>query len=226
MQRFELEVSVREAKGKGAARQLRARGTVPGVLYGSGVDTLSVSVEGQKLERVLRGGMNALIDLKGEKPIAGKLALVKDVQRDPISQRLLHCDLYSVDTKKKISVAVPIHIEGRAPGVEAGGILNLVSHDLEVSCLPLAIPDRITVDISKLNIGDMVRLGEIALPEGAEPVAEASQALVTVSAPKVEEEPAEAEAEAAEGAEEAAPAAEGAEEKPAGGERKEEGGGE
>ncbi len=223
MQRIELEVSVRDEQGKGPARRLRAEGSVPLILYGTGVDALPLSVPGMILERILRSGANALINLKGAAEVQGKLVLVKEIQRDPLSQNLVHCDLYAVDTKKKLQIEVPLHIEGKAPGVELGGILNILSHELAVSCLPLAIPDRIVVDVSKLEIGDTLRLSEITLPEGSEAVLEASQVLVTVTAPRVEEEET-AEAEEVEG-EEGAPAvasAEGDEDKGSGEAQKQE----
>ena len=199
MQRLDLEVSLREAGGKGPARRSRAQGNVPAVLYGSGVDSLPLSVEGQFLERVLRSGANALIDLKGAKEVAGKLVLIKEVQRDPLSQKLLHCDLYAVDLKKRTHVLVPIHIEGQAPGVELGGILNTLVRELEVSCLPLSIPENITVDVSQLQIGDSIRLADLTLPEDAEALAEETLAIVTVTAPRVEEEPEPEEGEVVEG---------------------------
>ena len=204
MQRLELEVKARETGGKGPARRVRASGGVPAVLYGTGVASLPLTIEGQTLERVLRSSSNALIDLKGAKGVKGTLALIKEVQRDPLSQKLVHCDLYAVDTQKRIHVSVPVHIEGKPPGVELGGILNTLVRDLEVSCLPLAIPDRITVDVSELHIGDTVRLSEISLPEGAEAIAEETLPLVTVTAPRVEEEAAPEEAEEEAAAEEAA----------------------
>ncbi|MFQ5513279.1 MAG: 50S ribosomal protein L25 [Myxococcota bacterium] len=209
MQRLELDVDVREGRGKGPARRLRAQGAVPAILYGGGVDSLPLAIESRSLERVLRSGTNALIDLKGAKQVKGKLVLVKDVQRDPVSQKLVHCDLYAVDTAKKLHVEIPVHVEGRAPGVELGGILNLLAREVEVSCLPLAIPDNITVDVSDLGVGDTLRLSDVELPEGVEAVGEANLALVTVTAPRIEEEEVAVGEEAAEA--EAAPPAEGAE---------------
>ena len=94
MQRLKLEVSVREAAGRSALRKLRAQGAVPAVLYGTGVEALSLVIDGRSLERVLRTGANTLLDLRGPKEVKGKLALLKEVQRDPVSQRLLHCDVY------------------------------------------------------------------------------------------------------------------------------------
>ncbi len=203
MQRLELEVSVREAAGRSVLRKLRAQGAVPAVLYGTGVNPLSLVINGRSLERVLRTGANTLLDLRGPKEVKGKLALLKEVQRDPVSQRLLHCDVYAVDTKKKLHVSVPFHFEGRPRGVEQqGGIFETPAMEIEVSCLPFTIPDKISIDVSNLEIGDTIHLRDIELPEDVEALADGSLTVAQVSAPRVEavaepEEPVEGEEAAA-----------------------------
>jgi len=209
VQRIELEVSVRESQGRGAVRRMRAQGNVPAILYGGGIEPLRLSVSDRSLERALRTGANALIDLKGPKEVKGKVVLVKEIQRDPVSQRLLHCDVYAVDAKKKLHVSVPIRFEGKPVGVEQqDGILETPAREIEVSCLPFSIPERIDVDVSNLSIGDTIHLRDITLPEDVEAVADGSLTLAHVSAPRVEEAPAEEEAPTAEeaAAAEAAPA--------------------
>ncbi len=209
MQRLELEVRVRDTAGRSAARKLRAQGAVPAILYGNGVEAVSLVIDGRSLERVLRAGANTLLDLKGPKEVKGKLALLKEVQRDPVSQRLLHCDVYAVDTKKKLHVSVPFHFDGRPRGVEQqGGIFETPAMEVEVSCLPFSIPDRISIDVSSLEIGDTIHLRDIELPEGVEALADGSLTVAQVSAPRVEEvaEPEEP----AEGEEAAVPTEEGA----------------
>ena len=188
MQRLELEVSVREAAGRSALRKLRVQGAVPAVLYGAGVEALSLVIDGRSLERVLRTGANTLLDLRGPKEVKGKLALLKEVQRDPVSQRLLHCDVYTVDAKKKLHVSVPFHFDGRPRGVEQqGGIFETPAMELEVSCLPFSIPDKISIDVSNLEIGDIIHLRDIELPEDVEALADSSLTVAQVSAPRVEE---------------------------------------
>ena len=210
MQRLKLEVSVREAAGRSALRKLRAQGAVPAVLYGTGVEALSLVIDGRSLERVLRTGANTLLDLRGPKEVKGKLALLKEVQRDPVSQRLLHCDVYAVDAKKKLHVSVPFHFEGRPRGVEQqGGIFETPAMEIEVSCLPFSIPDRISIDVSNLEIGDTIHLRDIELPEAVEALADGSLTVAQVSAPRVEavaepEAPAEGEEAAAAATEEGA----------------------
>ena len=190
MQRIELEVNVRELQRRGAVRRMRAQGNVPAILYGGGIEPIRLSINDRSLERVLRTGANALIDLKGPKEVKGKVVLVKEIQRDPVSQRLLHCDVYAVDAKKKLQVAVPIHFEGKPVGVEQqGGILDTPAREIEVSCLPFSIPERINVDVSNLSIGDAIHLRDITLPDDVEVISDESLTLAHVSAPRVEEEP-------------------------------------
>ncbi|MCH6562296.1 MAG: 50S ribosomal protein L25 [Myxococcales bacterium] len=210
MQRLKLEVSVREAAGRSALRKLRAQGAVPAVLYGTGVEALSLVIDGRSLERVLRTGANTLLDLRGPKEVKGKLALLKEVQRDPVSQRLLHCDVYAVDAKKKLHVSVPFHFEGRPRGVEQqGGIFETPAMEIDVSCLPFSIPDKISIDVSNLEIGDTIHLRDIELPKDVEALADGSLTVAQVSAPRVEavaepEAPAEGEEAAAAATEEGA----------------------
>jgi large subunit ribosomal protein L25 len=203
MERVELDVKVRDGLGKGASRRTRAAGRVPAVLYGSGTAPVALQIEARALDRVLQRGTNTLIDLKGPKEVAEKLVLVKEVQRDPLSRKFVHCDLFAVDTAKKITVSVPIHIEGKAAGVEMGGVLEPVMRELEVSCLPLSIPEAFSLDVSPLGIGESLHVSDIALPEDVETAVDLSFTVIHVIAPRVEEA---VEEEAAE-VEEVAPAA-------------------
>lgn len=208
MQRESLEITLREEAGRGASRRLRASGTVPAVVYGTGVSSTKISVNDHRLEEVLHHGANILLDLTGPDALSGKLVLIKDCQRDSVSQRLLHCDFYAVDLEKPILVGIPIRLEGRPHGVEMGGVLEPLIRDLEVSCLPLAIPDSINVDVSELDIGGSVHVRDLVLPEDVDPQVDPSDTVVHVIAPRVEEEETPEEEEAlAEG--EAPPAEDG-----------------
>ncbi len=209
MNRIELDVAVREERGKGAARRARARGVVPAVLYGSGTTPVALEIESRALDRVVQTGVNTLIDLKGPVEVQKKLVLVKELQRDPLSRAYLHCDLFVVDTKKKLHVSIPIHFEGKAVGVELGGVLEAVIREIEVSCLPLAIPDALHLDVSELGIGDALHVSDVAFPEDVETSVDESLTVIHVVAPRIEEEPEAEEAAPAEG-EEAAPTEEGA----------------
>ncbi len=208
MERQQLDVTVRESLGKGPARRARMAGAVPGVVYGQGQDPVSIQIDDHSLHTVLRAGANTLVDLKGPDPLDGKLVLIKEIQRDPVSQRLVHCDLYAVNTKKKITVNIPIHITGKAKGIDFGGILEPIIRDLEVRCLPLAIPDSIEVDVTSLDVGDAIHIADLTLPDAVEVIETDNLTVIHVVAPRVEETKTEEE-EAAEGAEGDAAAATG-----------------
>lgn len=224
MGEWALEVELREDKGKGVARKLRAAGRIPGVLYGRGKAAQPLSLDPRVLERVLtasEAGMNTLIDLSiaGSKDRSERVVLVKELQRDPVRGAPLHVDLYQVDLTAKILVKVPIVLRGRPKGVElSGGILDQALRELDVECLPRAIPEAITVDVSELEIGHSLHVRDLALPEDVVLRSDPDLSVASVVAPKIEEEAVPAAA--VEGAEVAAAApaegeAEAAEAKPA-----------
>lgn len=189
MQRFKLEVSLREATGKGAARKLRAAGAVPAIFYGHGLATISLQIETRPLERAIHGGANALIDLEGPKQVQKKPVLIKELQRDPATRKLLHCDLFAVDLKQRLTVDVPIHYVGRARGVvEQGGVQEILMREFQVTCMPLAIPESIEIDVSELVIGESIHVRDVSIPEGVEATADADAPVVHVVTPRVEEE--------------------------------------
>lgn len=186
-----LALRTREQSGKGVARKLRVAGRIPGVLYGPKIGSVAVDLESRSLERILRAsGANALLDLAvdGRADLANSVALVKELQRHPVRGDLMHVDLYQVDLAQKVEVAVPILTTGRAAGVEEdGGILDVLIREITVSCLPRAIPESLEVDISALNIGDVIHAGQIALPADVELAIDADLGVVHVVAPAVEE---------------------------------------
>jgi len=225
-----LEVEAREQTGKGVARKLRAANKIPAVLYGGGRPAFSLALNPFHLQKVLHDsemGMNTLIDLKvtGHAELDGKTVMVRELQRDPVKGSFVHADLYEVDLSQKIEVNVPIHVTGKSAGVELGGILDHALREIEVKCLPRAIPDEFVLDVTPLELGDSLHVRDIELPEGVELISDAALSIISVVAPAKEEEPTvEAVAEGEEG--EAAEGAEGAEggEAPAEGGAKPEGG--
>jgi len=203
-----LSVEVREHTGKGTGRKLRAGGRIPAILYGRGRESVPISVDPRLLEKLLAtsdAGMNTLIDLAvaGRSDLAGKVVLVKELQRHPVKGSLLHADLYEVDLTKTIEVSVPIHVVGTATGVALeGGILDQALRELLIECLPRAIPDQIDVDVSALTIGQSIHVRDLVLPEGVKLMSDPDLSVVSVVAPAAEIVP-----EAA--AEEVAPEVEG-----------------
>lgn len=201
-----LEVERRTGKGKGAARRLRRNGRVPAVVYGIR-EPASLAVSPKELERVLatRAGANVIVqlnvagDAKGERPV-----LIKDLQRDPMKGRILHADFLEIRMDRKIGVSVPIVLRGEAPGIKQGGVLSQLLRELEVECLPIAIPEEIAVDVSGVNLNGVVHVRDIALPEGVDLMTDPEEPILTVAAPQEEEKPVEEAAPVAE--EGAAPA--------------------
>jgi large subunit ribosomal protein L25 len=200
-----LAVEVREdqARGKGAARKMRAAGRIPGIVYGPGRTTVSISVDPLPLERMIEtshAGLNTLIDLAGASEVAGWTVLVKDLQREPVHGTLMHVDFYEVNLTSRITVSVPIRLTGTSVGVTMGGLLDHALRALELDCLPDAIPDEISVDVTELEQGHSIHVVDLALPAGVELHSQGDLPVVSVVAPKAEEEPVAVEELAEEGA--------------------------
>jgi large subunit ribosomal protein L25 len=214
----QLAVEPRAGTGKGLARKLRANGRIPAVCYSPGSGATSIQLDPKALDRLLHkssAGMNTLIDLSGG-GLDGKVVLVKELQRDPVSSVLLHADLFAVDVDKPIEVNVPVRIVGTPTGVTfGGGILDFPMREIEVLCLPRAIPEDLPIEVGHLLVGDSIHVREIPLPAGVELVSDPDLSVVSVVLPSKEEEVAPVETVVVEGeegavpAEGAAPAAEG-----------------
>jgi large subunit ribosomal protein L25 len=214
-----LVVEAREAIGKGAARKLRAAGKIPAILYGRGRDSLPLALDPRALDRILRSsGANTLLDLtvEGHPEVKDTVALVKDLQRDPLRGSIVHADLYAVDLTRAVTVDVPIHLVGKARGLDFGGILEHTLREVALECLPRAIPESIEVEISHLEVGDVIHVRELTLPEGVTLVTDGDLGVVHIALPQAEPTPEEAAAAAATAEGAAAPAAAAAE----GGEKK------
>lgn len=192
MQMQDLSVMTRDGKGKQAAKRLRREGRVPAVLYG-GTAPQSISVDPKAVLRMISGheGSTQLLNLTFEGNGRGAaMAIIRDLQFDPVSEALLHVDLQEVSADRPINVHIAVHPVGEAIGVkDTKGILNLVLHELEISCLPTNIPERIDVDVSALAIGDVLTVGDVTPPEGVRILNNRGQAIATVSPPMAEETP-------------------------------------
>ncbi len=192
MSETELVVQAREGSGKSLSRKLRGTGRMPAVLYGRGRDTVSITVDPRQLETILRkSGLNVLLDLtvEGRDDLSGTVALVKELQRDPVRGALLHADLYSVDLAQKVEVEVPVHLTGKPAGVDLGGVLDHMLREITLSCLPRSIPDAIDLDVSALEIGDVLHVSDLVLPPDVELITDAELAVAHVVTPTVAEEP-------------------------------------
>ena len=203
MANVSLNATSRTETGKGAARKIRAQGLLPAVIYRAGQPATSVSLDPNELETAFRrsGNRNTLVTLGVE----GKsfTCLVKVTQRDPVTANLIHVDFYEVDDNEEVTVRVPVNPTGRAAGVTAGGKLRLIRRDLDVRCKPGSIPATVDVDVTKLQVGDFIRVSAVPAPEGTEIVAPNDFNILTVvgkrGAVVVEEEAGAEEAPAEEG---------------------------
>jgi large subunit ribosomal protein L25 len=212
---FELDAEFREDQGKGASRRLRHLGKVPAILYGGKRDARALLVDHTKLAQLMDNERfySTILALKvGSQQQA---AVLKDVQRHPYQNRIMHIDFQRVLEDEKIKMQVPLHFKGGAEskGVkEQGGVLSHVRNDVEVVCLPKDLPEFVEVDVSGLEINQVVRLSDLKLPAGVELVdllAKRDGPVASIHMPRVEEEetPAVDEAAAAAAAPGAAPAA-------------------
>ena len=201
----------RPDRGKNAARRLRRRGLVPGIVYGGKAGNLAVAVDPKALQRVLRSeaGRNTILklDIADHGPTN---AILKNWQVDPVKESFLHADFYRIAMDVAIRVTVPIHVVGEARGVKVdAGILELVIREIEVECLPGDIPERIDVDVTDLGINQSLRVSDVPAPPKVKVLQAVDQVVVHVISVKEEEAPVAAAAPVAEGeAAAAAPTAE------------------
>jgi len=190
LEAIELKTRVRQGLGKNAARALRREGKLPAVLYGPDTEPLLLSVDTHELELAVKSGPSGQLLLRlvienGERTT--RLAMIKELQRHPLSREPLHVDFYEISMDRKISVKVPVVTTGESRGVAMGGMLQIIRHELEVECLPDRIPENIEIDITELDVGDSVHLQEIPLDDGVEFPADANFTVLTILSPKKEE---------------------------------------
>lgn len=183
-----LTAERRDGNGKGEARALRRSGRVPAVAYGTDLDPVPVSVSARDLYHALRtdAGANAILRLD----VAGDthLALAREVQRHPVRREILHVDFVTVSRNVKVSVEVPLHMEGveEAPGSEEGGVISQELYALPVDVLPLEVPDSITVDVSGMSVGDTVRVEDLTVPSGVEVTIDPETTVATCVVPQLD----------------------------------------
>jgi large subunit ribosomal protein L25 len=192
MQRVELEVKPRDLVGDNKSKlnltQLRAQGYIPGTLYGHG-EPASIAVNARTLEKAITGskaGHNSLFTIKGAGDTT--LAVIKEIQRHILRHNAIHIDFQRISLKEKLEISVAAHTVGDAPGVKnSGGILEHITREIRIRCLPDDIPASIDVDVSKLELGQAIKVKELPALKGVEVLTPAETIIVNVVAPKVEE---------------------------------------
>lgn len=178
-----LAAEPRPGNGKGEARALRAEGRVPAITYGSGVDTMPIHVDARDLRNALNtdAGANAILNVTMTD--SSHLALAREIHRHPVRRDILHLDLVAISADVKVTVDVRLSIVGEVP---EGAILSQPMNVLSIEVLPLEVPSMIEVSIDGLEVGDVVRAGEITLPEGVELLDDPERTAVSITVPDIE----------------------------------------
>ena len=197
-----IKAERRAETGRSAARKLKSRGVIPAVVYGGKEKAQSLQVSARDVSAMFSGASSENILVELEIDGETRAAMVQEVQHAPVGGNVLHIDFHAVSMDETLEAEVPLEPLGIANGVKNfGGLLEQSLRTLTVECLPRDLPDRITVDVSELNVGDAIHVREIQLPPGVKAKEQPDLTAFSVLMPAVEEEPVAAEAEAAAGPE-------------------------
>ena len=183
----DLNAKVRAGTGKGAARQARRDGDVPGIVYGGGAEPQSISIPFNYLLTMLRKGrfMSTLFNLKveGQEDVR---VICRGVQRDVVKDLPVHIDLMRLKRTSRVKLYIPVEFENQntCPGIKKGGVLTVVRPEVELEVLAGDIPDHITVDLANAQMGDVIHISDVTLPEGAKPVIERDFVIANISTPR------------------------------------------
>jgi len=200
MNRVEIEATLREKKV--AARNLKKSGKIPAIVYGKQTKSMPIEIKIKDIEKTVKtleeGTLLITLKLKEKDKQEEKTVVIKEVQRDPKTDEIIHADFHQISENEKAVFKVPVFAKGVAEGVKMGGILEHSFREISLRCLPKDLPSKIEVDISNLKIGHSLTIGDIQLPEGVEVMDDKNRVLFAVVTHKIEEEkPAEAAAAAA-----------------------------
>lgn len=162
-----LKAAPRARSGSGRLKQMRREGWLPSVIYGKGTENINLKVDAKTFKELLAqsSSENILVNLEIEGQ-GTRLAFLQSVQHDPLSGITLHADFRSIDEKTEITANIPTHLNGESAGVKAGGLVEQYVHAIEITCLPNDLPETIEVDISTMEIGDSLHIGDITYPKG------------------------------------------------------------
>lgn len=188
MKQIKLNVQARTETGRGPARRLRASGNIPAVLYGRHIEPVSLTVDNSELARLLKetAGAAALVELArdGKKPT---LSVVQEVQKNPITDKIVHIDFHEVSAKEEMETHVNIHLIGESFGVKnQNGVIDFVTHQVDVRCLPGNLPSFIELDVSGLKVGEALHVKELPKYEGVTYMADADHVIVSCSEQRVD----------------------------------------
>lgn len=183
MANYQLTVEKRIDTGKAHARQLRATGKIPAIVYGSGKEAMKLMVDTREAARAVAAA-GSLINLAVEGE--SKTVIIKEIHSDPVRGDLLHLDFHEIDLTKKLETTVPIRVIGEENRPSDGGVVTTLLWEVAVSCLPTDIPEFIEVDVSELELDNVINVDELGLPAGVEILEELDEAVVKVDIPSLE----------------------------------------
>ena len=186
---MKLSSEIRTETGKGQARRLRSVGKIPAVFYGEAADPIMLSVDSSELEKMLKGktAENIIFDLiiGSGKDKQSKKVMIKEMQKDPVERYYLHVDFYQIAMEKEIEANIPIVLINTPKGVTNGGILQHIRRELSILCLPKDLVEKIEIDVSDLDIGNTIHIGDVVFPHGLKPLEEDNITVATVVAPEI-----------------------------------------
>lgn len=179
-----LKAAPRARSGSGRLKQMRREGWLPSVIYGKGTENINLKVDAKTFSDLLAHSTSENIlfnlDIEGE---GVRLAFLQSVQHDPLSGKALHADFRAIDEKTEITAHIPTHLNGESKGVKAGGLVEQYVHAIEITCIPNDLPETIEVDISTLEIGDSLHIGDITYPKGVTPTHAADVVVAHIGKP-------------------------------------------
>ncbi|MGO8685315.1 MAG: 50S ribosomal protein L25 [Thermoleophilia bacterium] len=190
MERVKLVVRHRDDKGTRSSKRLRKEGLIPGVLYGAGKPATAIAVD----DRDLRGatttdaGLHAVLNVVFDGTKTAHVAIVKDVQLDPVKHHITHIDLQEIKLTDKIETTVTVHVEGVPNGVKMGGMLDVIGHEVTVEGLPTDIPEHLVINVEALEMGDVARVSDLVVPDGVRVLEDAEEVICSVVAQRAGEE--------------------------------------
>ncbi len=187
MDTMQLNTTIRTETGKGPARKLRSEGKLPAIFYGPKANPIILSIDYVQLKKMIKGksAENIIFDLRidsGEKGQSKKV-MIKEIQKDPVTRDYLHVDLYEIAMEKEIEINIPVYLINTPIGVSKGGILEHPRRELRVLCMPKDLVEKIDIDVSGLDIGQSLHIGDINFPPGLKSTEDASLTIITVVAP-------------------------------------------
>ena len=191
MAQYQLAATVRDTKGKEAAKKMRREKNIPGVFYGPDSEPVMLSFKDGDLRKILKNAASENIivglELTSDKGTETKMVMLKELQSDPLKDTYIHADFYEISMDKELTLNIPVVLVNTPVGVTNGGILQHVRRELTISCLPDKVIESIEVDVSGLDIGESLHIEDVVLPEGIISHQEGHLTVAVVNAPTVSE---------------------------------------